>query len=142
MDNNRWIFYALLGAVFAAAVSVMTKRALDKMDFTIALTIQCIVMLGALLATTTLLGRWSKLTEAPTWAMALVAGAGVAAALSWLFGYKALELSKVASSTPINNLSLPIGVVLAMLLLSERPTAMNWFGIVLMTIGAFFVASR
>ena len=60
--------------------------------------------------------------------------------MSWLFGYKALQLSQVAKSAPIDKLSMPLALVLAMVFLQERPTGMNWLGIALMVTGAFFVA--
>lgn len=142
MENYRWLILALLGAFFAAIVSVMTKRALDKTDFTIALSVQSAVMLLTLLIATTAMARWSKLGETPKWALGLVAASGLAAGLSWIFGYQALQMSKVATATPIDKLSLPLGVVLAMIFLRERPTAINWVGIGLMTMGAFFVAYR
>ncbi len=35
---------------------------------------------------------------------------------------------------------MPLAVILAMIFLHERPTGMNWVGIALMIVGAFFVA--
>ena len=140
MSEFRWVILALLGALFAAIVSVMTKKALDKTDFNVALTIQAITMLATLAILTTFLRRWEKVSDAPRWALGRIAASGVAAGVSWFFGYQALQLSKVAKSTPIDKLSMPIGVILAMVFLHERPSAMNWIGIGLMALGAFFVA--
>ncbi len=140
MENYRWLIFALLGACFAAIVSVMTKRALDKTDFTIALVIQGAVMLFTLLALATGMRRWHKLSETPAWAVWLVAGSGVAAALSWSCGYLALQESAVAKATPIDKLSMPLGVILAMIFLREKPSALNWVGICVMLLGAGMVA--
>ena len=97
-------------------------------------------MLLTLATVTTIQRGWSKLPGMPRWAMALVALSGVAAGMSWVFGYKALQISKVAKTAPIDKLSMPIAVVLAMIFLRERPTGINWLGIGLMIVGAFFVA--
>lgn len=140
MDNYRWLIYALIGAGFAAVVNVLTKKALDRTDFTVALCIQAVLMLLTLIVATTLRRKWGELSETPKWAMGLVAAAGVAAGLSWIFGYRALQLSKVAKTAPLDKLSMPLAVVLAMIFLHERPGSMNWLGIVLMVVGAFFVA--
>ena len=140
MEQYRWLIFALLAAVFAAIVNVLTKRALDKADHTIALCVQSTVMLTTLLAATTFMGRWSKAGDTPKWALGLVALSGIAGGLSWLFGYRALQLSQVAKTAPIDKLSMPLAVVLAMIFLHERPSPMNWVGVALMTIGAFFVA--
>jgi transporter family protein len=97
-------------------------------------------MLLTVVTVVTIQKGWSKLHDMPRWAMGLVALSGVAAGMSWLFGYKALQLSKVAKTAPLDKLSMPLAVVLAMIFLQERPTGMNWLGIALMVVGAFFVA--
>ena len=140
MEHYGWVVYALLGAAFAAVVNVLTKRALDESDATVAISIQAMLMLLTVVVVATIQKGWSKLPEMPRWAMGLVAVSGVAAGMSWLFGYKALQLSKVAKSAPLDKLSMPLAVVLAMIFLQERPTGMNWLGIALMVVGAFFVA--
>ena len=140
MEQYGWVIYALLGAGFAAVVNVLTKRALDNADATVAISIQAMLMLLTVVTVATFQKGWAKLPEMPRWAIGLVALSGIAAGLSWLFGYKALQLSQVAKSAPIDKLSMPLAVVLAMVFLQERPTGMNWLGIALMVTGAFFVA--
>lgn len=140
METYGWVIYALLGAAFAAVVNVLTKRALDETDASIAIGIQALLMLFTLAAVVTFQRAWPKLTEMPRWAIGLVALSGVAAGLSWLCGYKALQMSQVARTAPLDKLSMPLAVMLAMIFLHERPTGMNWMGIGLMVVGAFFVA--
>ncbi|MDQ3439267.1 MAG: EamA family transporter [Planctomycetota bacterium] len=140
MEQYGWVIYALIGAAFAAVVNVLTKRALDDSDATVAVSIQATLMLLTVVTVATIQKGWAKLPEMPRWSIGLVALSGVAAGMSWLFGYKALQLSKVASTAPLDKLSMPLAVVLAMIFLQERPTGMNWFGIALMVTGAFFVA--
>ena len=140
MGEYRWLLFAVLGALFAAVVNVLTKKALNRMDVTVALAVQAMSMLLTIGVAVTLLRRWSHAAAAPRWALGPVALSGLAAGLSWLCGYYALQLSQVAKSAPIDKLSMPLAVVLAMVFLSERPTGMNWLGIGLMVAGAFFVA--
>ncbi len=98
MENYGWLIYALLGAAFAAVVNVLTKRALDETDSSVAISIQALLMLLTLATVVTFQRSWSKLTDMPRWAIGLVAISGVAAGLSWLFGYKALQMSQVAKT--------------------------------------------
>ena len=140
MENYGWIIYALLGAAFAAVVNVLTKRALHETDSSVAISIQALLMLLTLALVVTFQRNWAKLGEMPRWAIGLVAISGVSAGLSWLCGYKALQMSQVAKTAPLDKLSMPLAVVLAMMFLQERPTGMNWLGIGLMVVGAFFVA--
>ena len=71
MEHFRWVVLALLGAFFAAVVSVLTKRALDKADFLVALCVQSAVMLLTLATITTAFGRWKAFPDAPRWALGL-----------------------------------------------------------------------
>lgn len=140
MQTYGWLIFALLGAFFAAVVNVLAKKALDSSHSTVAITIQSVLMLVTLASIATFQRAWPKLAEMPRWAMGLLALSGVAAGLSWVFGYRALQMSEVAKTAPLDKLSMPLAVVLAMIFLRERPTAMNWLGIGLMVVGAFFVA--
>ena len=98
MGDYRWLLFALLGAAFAAVVNVLTKKALNRMDVTVALTIQSLLMLLTIGLAATLLRRWSHVAAAPRWALGLVALSELAARLLWLCGYYALQLSQVAKS--------------------------------------------
>ena len=62
------------------------------------------------------------------------------AGLAWFCGYRALQLSKVSSATPVDRLSLAIAVILAMIFLGEKPSIGNWVGIAMMVIGSIIVA--
>jgi transporter family protein len=48
----------------------------------------------------------------------------------------------VSHVAPIDKLSTPIAVVLAALLLGERPSLLNWAGVAVMVGGAYLVAHR
>ena len=140
MENHRWLLFAILGATFAAIVSVMTKRALDKVDIAIAMSVQSVAMLMTFAVLTTVLARWQKINEAPRMAVGIIAASGVVAGLAWFCGYRALQLSKVSSATPIDRLSLAIAVILAMIFLGEKPSIGNWVGITMMVVGSIIIA--
>ncbi|HEX8340252.1 MAG TPA: EamA family transporter [Tepidisphaeraceae bacterium] len=139
MDQLHWVIYAVLGAFFAAIVSVLTKRALDQADPFVALSVQSAVMALTLTALMTFFGKWKAFTGVPRGVFGLVIAAGVAAGLSWFFGYRALQMATVAKSTPIDRLSLPMAVILAMIFLRETPSALNFVGIALILAGTFVV---
>jgi transporter family protein len=66
----------------------------------------------------------------------------VAGGLSWIFGFRAIQLAGVAKVAPIDKLSMPLAVILAVLFLGERPSATNWAGIALIAIGVYLAAHR
>ena len=140
MGEYKWVVFGLAGAAFAAVVNVLSKSALKATDVFVALSLQALLMLTTLCVTVTVMGRWGHVREMPRWAVGLIMLSGVAGGLAWTFGYQALQLSNVAKAGTVDKLSLAFAVVLAIVFLKERPSPLNWAGIVLMVVGAYCVA--
>lgn len=148
-DNTRWILFAILGAVFAAVVQITTKMANNKspdMDTATINMIRAIVMTIFFAIVISYEVLWARTREwvgnidgSTRVALLWVFGSGIAASLSWFFGYKALKLAGVTKSYPIDKLSVAFGVLLAVLFLGERPSGFNWVGIAVMVLGALLV---
>lgn len=133
---QSWLLYAILSAVFAALVAIFGKIGLEKVDSTLATTVRSIVMAVFLIGTTSVLRLWPGVDQLSKKAMSMIALSGLAGALSWLFYFKAVQVGKVTQVAPIDKLSVPLAAILAVLFLSERPTLVNWVGIVLVAVGA------
>jgi len=73
-------------------------------------------------------------------ALTMIVLSGVAGAVSWLFYFKAIQVGTVSQVAPIDKLSMPLAVILAVILLGDRPSGWNWMGIGLIVIGAYFAA--
>jgi transporter family protein len=67
---------------------------------------------------------------------------GVAGGLSWIFAFRAIALADVSKVAPIDKLSLPLGIVLAVVILGERPTGINWIGIAMIAVGAYLATTH
>jgi transporter family protein len=142
MKENTWLVYALLSAGTAALVSVLARSGLKGVEPNVATAARSAVMTVLLVAFVTATRGWSKLpplASKPSMAILLSAAAGAA---SWLFYFNALRLAEVSRVAPIDKLSTPLAVLLAVLLLGERPTGLNWLGIGLMVAGAYLVSAR
>lgn len=137
MGEYRWLFYALLSALAAAFVGIFGKLGMKEVDSTLATAARSVVMTAFLLAVCTVMGSWSKLSTLSGRAMGMIALSGLAGALSWLFYFRALQLGTVSQVAPIDKLSMPLTVLLALLFLAERPTTVNWIGIGLIAAGAY-----
>jgi transporter family protein len=142
MSNPRWLVYALLSAVCAALVGIFAKPGLKDVDANVGTAIRSVVMAVLVVAFVTATRGWSKLPSLNSRASLLILLAGAAGAASWLFYFNALKLADVSHVAPIDKLSTPIAVILAALLLGERPSGLNWLGVVVMVAGAYLVAHR
>ncbi len=139
MGEYKWVVFGLAGAGFAAVVNVLSKSALKASDVFVALCLQSLLMLATLVVSVTIMGRWPAVRAMPRWAVGLLVLSGIAGGLSWTFGYQALQLSSVARAGTLDKLSTAFAIGLAVVFLRERPSLLNWAGIVLMIVGAFCV---
>ena len=134
-----WLLYAILSALAASLVGVFGRLGVQKIDDNLATTVRSIIMSLMLIGFATAIGAWDKLAQlrATPRAMIAIVLSGAAGAASWIFYFKALKLAEVSRVAPIDKLSMPLGVLLAVIFLRERPSMINWLGILLIAGGAY-----
>lgn len=140
MEDYRWLIYAVLAAVAAAMVGIFGKVGMSEVDSNLATAIRSVVMTAFLLAVCTALRLWEKLPAMRGRAVVMIVLSGVAGATSWLFYFKAIKLATVSRVAPVDKLSMPLAVVLAAIILGDRPSRLNWLGIALIVGGAYLAA--
>jgi transporter family protein len=113
---------------------------MQEVDSNLATAVRSVVMTVFLIAFWLTTGNLTKLQTLHGKAIGMIALSGLAGALSWLFYFKALQVGTVSQVAPIDKLSMPLAVVLAVILLKDRPTAINWCGILLIALGAILAA--
>src|SRR5437773_7279345 len=139
MGNSRWLIYALAAAFCASIINILGKVGLKGVDPDLATAIRSIVQAAFVVGLCIVVGVWKNLHQlhGNTKAYASIIACGIAGGLSWIFAFRAIALADVTKVAPIDKLSMPFGIILAVLLLSERPSALNWLGIVMITVGAY-----
>ena len=137
-----WLIYATLSAVSAAFIPIVAKLGMPKtVDSNVATTVRAVVMAVLLCIFCTVLGLWPRLETIPRKALLPIALSGAAGATSWLFYFKAVQLGEVSKVAPIDKLSMPFAVLLAVVILGDRPGVVNWLGVLLIMAGGY-LASR
>lgn len=135
-----WIVYALLAAVSAAAVIVLTKAGLKNLDSSLAFAIQSVFIL---IISWAVVFMQSTLREAQNMSRKVwlfLIAAGIATTVSTLLSYKALKMGKASNVTALERLSLPFAVLFAAFFLKERVTWQLITGGLLMIGGAILIA--
>jgi bacterial/archaeal transporter family protein len=133
--QQTWLIYALLSALAAAFVGIFGKIGMKEVDSNLATAVRSIVMTVFLACFCLMVGGWSKLNSIHSRALGMIVLSGLAGAVSWLFYFKAIQVGTVSQVAPIDKLSMPLAVVLAVLVLGDRPTPANWVGVGLIAIG-------
>ena len=142
MSDPRWLLYALLSAACAALVGIFGRLGLKEVEPNLATGVRSIVMTVLLIGFLTFTRGWARLPPLGSKFTLMILLSGAAGAASWLFYFNALRWAEVSRVAPIDKLSTPIAVVLAVLFLGERPTGLNWLGVAVMVAGAYLVSLR
>ncbi len=134
-----WIIYALLAAVFAAAVAILGKIGLKDVDSTLATTIRAVVMASFLLGAAAVLQKFSLIKTVGNQTLTFIIFSGVAGALSWLFYFLALKYGPATGVAALDRLSVVFVVILAAMFLGEALTLKSISGLVLLVLGALLL---
>jgi transporter family protein len=139
MQDYRWLQFAILSALCAASINIFGKLGMKDIDPDLSTALRSIVQAAFVVAFVTVLGTWSKLhvVAARPKAIAMIICSGIVGGLSWIFIFRALKLAHVSQVAPIDKLSMPLGILLAVLILGDRPSFLNWVGIVMIAGGAY-----
>jgi|SRR3989344_1716535 len=137
-----WIGYALLSAIFAAAVAIFAKIGLKDVDSTLATTIRVMVMAVFLTSVAVALEKFSLIKTVGNQALTFIIFSGVAGALSWLFYFLALKNGPVSGVAALDRLSVVFVVILAAIFLGEALTLKSISGLVLLVLGALLIVFK
>src|SRR5687768_7569557 len=101
-----WIFWAVLAAIAAALVMVLTKAGLKSVDSSLAFAIQAIFILSITWGLVLFQGTARELRDIDmkSWVMLILAG--IATTLSTLFSFKALSMGPASIVVTIERTSL------------------------------------
>jgi transporter family protein len=135
-----WLLYASLSAACAALIPIFGKLGMSEVNSTLATGIRSVFMTAALAAVVLFTKTYAKTEGLSAKSLSMICLAGLAGAASWLFYFRAIQIVDVSKVAPIDKLSMPLGILLAVLLLGERPTWINWVGILLIAAGAYLAA--
>jgi transporter family protein len=131
-----WLFYAFVSAAAAAVTAILAKIGVQGVPSTLATAIRTAVVLVFAWLMVAQAGELRLVTGIPRRSLLFLGLSGIATGISWLAYFRALQLGPASRVAPIDKLSLPLTVILAMLILSEKVTWSVSVGIALMTIGA------
>ena len=140
MQIPLWLLYALLSAAAAALVPIFAKIGMHEVDANLATVLRGIAFTLVLLVFGTTIGVWSKTHTVGGKAVCFIILSGIAGAASWVFYFNAVKIGEVSRVAPIDKLSMPLAILLAVLLLGDRPSIVNWAGILLIAGGAYLAA--
>ncbi|GMO25812.1 MAG: EamA family transporter [Termitinemataceae bacterium] len=134
-----WVLFALLSAVFAALTSILAKIGIENIDSNLATAIRTVVVLVLSWGIVLITGKQNDIVNIGQKNLMFLIFSGIAAGLSWLFYYKALQIGEASKVIPIDKFSIVIGMILAFTVLKETVTIKSIVGGLLITAGTFIL---
>jgi bacterial/archaeal transporter family protein len=135
----NWALYAVLGAIAAGITAILAKLGTSGIPSNLAVLIRTVVVLLFAAALVGARGEYAALREIRGSVLTSLILSGIATGVSWLAYFKALQLAPASWVAPIDKLSLPITILLAMVFLGEPLTWRISLGVTLMVAGAFII---
>ncbi len=131
-----WLFYAFVSAAAAAVTAILAKIGVEGVPSTLATAVRTVVVMVFSWSLVAALGEHRALATVSRRSLLFLLLSGIFTGVSWLAYFRALQLGPASRVAPIDKLSLPLTILLAVGLLHEP---MNWrlgVGVSLMVIGA------
>jgi transporter family protein len=137
-----WLLYAIAAAISASLINVLAKLGMKDVDKDLATAVRSIVQALFVVGFASVIGVFKNVGQLHGKAMLSIIATGVCGGLSWIFVFRAIQLADVSKVAPIDKLSMPLGIILAVIFLNERPTVINWLGIAMITGGAYLATMK
>jgi transporter family protein len=130
----------MLSAAFAALTAIFAKVGVENINPDFATLIRTVVIVLVLAAILAAFGGAQPLNtiSSRTWTFLILSA--LATGASWLCYFRALKLGNASQVAPIDKLSVVLVAIFGALFLSEKLTALGWFGVLLIGGGAVLVA--
>ncbi len=137
--GKRWLFYAVLSAVFASLTSILGKVGISSVDSTLGTAIRTIVVLMMAWVVVFVTKKQGEIKKIDKKSWFFICLSGITTGLSWLCYYKALQDGEASIVVPIDKLSILITVGFSYIFLKEKLTKKAFIGLVAIVVGTLIL---
>lgn len=139
VQNNSWLLYAILSAVFASLTAILGKIGIENIESNLGTAIRTIVVL--LMAWLIVLGtkKQGEVRRIETQSWIFIGLSGLATGLSWLCYYKALSQGPASIVVPIDKLGILVTVAFAYVVFGEKLSRKTAAGLALIVTGTLLL---
>lgn len=139
-SSNRWIFYAVLSALFAALTSILAKIGIAELESNLGTAIRTVVVLIMAWLIVFIKGKQKQLKKIASKELIYISLSGLATGASWLCYYYAIQNGIVSVVVPIDKLSIVVTVVFSYIILKEHLSKKAFIGLLLMIFGTLLIS--
>jgi transporter family protein len=131
-----WLAYALISALAAAATAILAKLGVEHVPSTLATAVRTAVVMVFAWGMVFALQEQRNIPAMSRRTLVFLTLSGIATGVSWLAYFRALQMAPASWVAPVDKLSLPLTIVLAVVFLREPLSWRLALGVTLMAAGA------
>ncbi len=139
-EGNKWKFYAILSALFAALTSILAKVGIAGVESNLGTAIRTGVVFVMAWLVVFMKNKQTQLRQLDRKEFAYISLSGIATGGSWLCYYYAIQNGIVSVVVPIDKLSIVIAVAFSYIVFGERLSKKAFVGLLLMVLGTLIMS--
>lgn len=139
-NHSKWIFYAVLSALFAALTTILAKIGIDGVESNLGTAIRTGVVFVMAWIIVVMKGKQTQLKQVDKKELVYISLSGIATGGSWLCYYYAIQNGIVSIVVPIDKLSIVISVIFSYIVFGERLSKKAFAGLLLMVFGTLVMS--
>ena len=133
--SRKWIFYAVLAAVFASLTAILGKAGIEGVESNLGTAIRTIVVLCMAWLIVLIQGKQKEIKNIDRKSWIFLGLSGLATGLSWLCFYSALQQGPVSVVLPIDKLSILVTIAFSYFVLKEKLKKLPLIGLIMIVTG-------
>ena len=137
-----WVLFAFGSAFFAGITAILAKCGIKKTDSDIATTLRTVIVLIFSWIMVFISGSVNTVNSISLKSWIFLILSGLATGASWLCYFRALQIGDINKVVPIDKSSTVLTVLLALIFLGEKITALKILAIILILIGTFLMIEK
>ena len=134
-QDNKWILYAFLTAVFTSTTTVISKIGIKSTNTSLTTLLRTIIVLILLTIITLFKNKFKDIRKLNKKNFLFIILSGISTSLSWLFYFASLSLGEASVVFPIEKLSLVVSILASTIFLKEKLNKKQILGIIIIVIG-------
>lgn len=139
-SNRKWMFYAVLSAVFAALTSILAKAGIVGVESNLGTALRTGVVLLMAWIIVFLKGRQKQIRKIDHKELFFIFLSGLATGASWLCYYYAIQNGMVSVVVPVDKMSILVTVLFSYLVFHEKLSRKAFAGLCLMAAATLAMA--
>lgn len=139
IESNKWMFYAILSAVFASLTSILGKIGISGIESNLGTAIRTIVVLIMSWIVVFVTKKQGDIKNIDKKSWVFICLSGITTGFSWLCYYKALQDGEASVVVPIDKLSILFTVIFSYIFLKEKLNKKSFIGLIILVIGTLIL---